>query len=60
MFTSLRVFHLGCGAIFVIYEKAYTKMAPQGATLRCKYAKHTLDNSVLTVPLKLSNVASLM
>ena len=30
MFTSLRVFHLGCGAIFVIYEKAYTKMAPQG------------------------------
>ena len=31
MFTSLRVFHLGCGAIFVIYEKAYTKMAPQGA-----------------------------
>ena len=35
-------------------------MAPQGATLRCKYAKHTLDNSVLTAPLKLSNVASLM
>ena len=44
-------FNLGCGAIFVIYEKAYTKMAPQGAT-----AKHfrnqnwysCIDN--LTVP----------
>ena len=27
-------FNLGCGAIFVIYEKAYTKMAPQGATAK--------------------------
>ena len=31
-------------------------MAPQGATLRCKYAKHISDNSVLTVPLKLSDI----
>ena len=27
-------FNLSCGAIFVIYEKAYTKMAPQGATAK--------------------------
>ena len=44
-----------CGAIFVL-KRRITKMAPQGATLRCKYTKHISDNSVLTVPLKLSDI----
>ena len=47
-------FNLGCGAIFVMYEKAYTKMAPQGAIpnyLKPKGYKLL----VLTVPFSFCN-----
>ena len=54
LLTSLRVlFRLRC---HLVDEKVYTKMAPQGATLRCKYAKHMSNNSVLTMPLKLFDI----
>ena len=56
LFPYLISFIFGCGAIFIVYEKAYTKMAPQGATLRCDNAKHIPDNSVLAAPLKLSRM----
>ena len=40
MLPRLELF--GCGAIFVIYEKAYTKMAPQGALLPLSLTKVNL------------------